>query len=500
MEAATWDGPNIHRTSQRLGLRSEASRALREGPRARAGDGGAGRRGAADGRAVRRAARARARSTSAARRPEPPPIDPPARRARRATARRADPARAPGRDPAARSASTSRRAGDGLDVTVPPFRRNDVTREADLIEEVARIDGLEKLPATLPARRGAAGRLTPRQRLRRRAEDALVGRGLHEIVGWSFTEPGLRDRLRLPADDPRAALVALREPDVATTSRCCARRCSARCSTPRATTPRAGAADLALFEPGAVYLRRRRRPAARRAPRARRRCSPGALRAARRGRDAEPPRGRLLRRQGRCSAPCSTRCASPWTVARRDRAVPAPGPQRRACSPAASGSAGSASCTRSSPRAWDLERRRRRLRARPRRASSQRADAAPRRTRDLTSFPAVRQDLAVIVRRRRRRPRRVLAVVREAGGELLAGARGLRRLPRRAGGRGPRRRSRCALDVPRARPHADRRGGRARCASGSSPRCATSWGASCVPDAVLGRRRVRASPARSPRG
>src|SRR5205823_5313764 len=46
-------------------------------------------------------------------------------------------------------------APDGLDVTVPAFRRGDVTREADLIEEVARLDGLEKLPATLPSRHGA---------------------------------------------------------------------------------------------------------------------------------------------------------------------------------------------------------------------------------------------------------------------------------------------------------------------------------------------------------
>ena len=93
---------------------------------------------------------------------------------------------------------------------MPAFRRNDVTREADLIEEVARMDGLEKLPATLPKRRGSAGRLTTEQRLRRRAIDALVGRGMYEIVGWSFTEPGLADRLRLAPDDPRRRFVVLR--------------------------------------------------------------------------------------------------------------------------------------------------------------------------------------------------------------------------------------------------------------------------------------------------
>jgi phenylalanyl-tRNA synthetase beta chain len=102
-------------------------------------------------------------------------------------------------------------AADGLDVTVPGFRRNDVTREADLVEEVGRFD-LDKLPATLPKRRGAAGRMSSEQRLRRRAVDALIGRGAYEIVGWSFTEPGVADRLRLPEDDPRRKFVALQNP------------------------------------------------------------------------------------------------------------------------------------------------------------------------------------------------------------------------------------------------------------------------------------------------
>ena len=92
---------------------------------------------------------------------------------------------------------TAADADDGLDVTVPSFRRADITREADLIEEVARLDGLENLPATLPARHAAVGRLTPVQRLRRRAEDALASQGLHEIVGWSFAGPEVGKKLLL---------------------------------------------------------------------------------------------------------------------------------------------------------------------------------------------------------------------------------------------------------------------------------------------------------------
>jgi phenylalanyl-tRNA synthetase beta chain len=99
-----------------------------------------------------------------------------------------------------------------LRVHVPHFRRRDVTREVDLIEEVARIDGLDRLPATLPPRNGAAGLLTQPQRLRRLAEDALAARGLSEIVGWSFADPALLDRLRLPAGDRMRNVVTIDNP------------------------------------------------------------------------------------------------------------------------------------------------------------------------------------------------------------------------------------------------------------------------------------------------
>ena len=165
MEAANWDGPNIHRTSLRLGLRSEASGAVREAAPARAGARGPGGRRRADDRAVRRPAASRGRSTSA----DPGPT--------RSTIRLRD-ARVSGLLGAAIARDRCHEilralefvtadAADGLDVTVPTFRRGDVTREADLIEEVARLDGLEKLPATLPSRHGASGRLTAVQRMRR---------------------------------------------------------------------------------------------------------------------------------------------------------------------------------------------------------------------------------------------------------------------------------------------------------------------------------------------
>jgi phenylalanyl-tRNA synthetase beta chain len=82
---------------------------------------------------------------------------------------------------------------------VPTWRSRDVTREVDLVEEVARIFGLDRVPFTLPARREMFGRLTLAQRLRRRVEDVLAGAGLSEAYTWSLvrTDPS-PDALRLP--------------------------------------------------------------------------------------------------------------------------------------------------------------------------------------------------------------------------------------------------------------------------------------------------------------
>jgi phenylalanyl-tRNA synthetase beta chain len=141
----------------------------------------------------------------------------------------------------------------GLDVTVPPVRRNDVTREADLIEEVARIHGLGELPATLPARRGAYGRLSPIQRLRRRAVDALVGRGLYETVGWTFTAPTLHDRLRLPAEDVRRCAPVLENPLSEDQSLLRTTLLGSLLDVAAYNSAR-GAADLRLFEMGSLFV------------------------------------------------------------------------------------------------------------------------------------------------------------------------------------------------------------------------------------------------------
>jgi len=87
---------------------------------------------------------------------------------------------------------------DGDAVTVPTWRARDVTREADLVEEVARFV-LDDVPFTLPPRRELHGRLTPEQQLRRRIEDVLLGCGLSEAYTPTLVAGDPRaDALRLP--------------------------------------------------------------------------------------------------------------------------------------------------------------------------------------------------------------------------------------------------------------------------------------------------------------
>ena len=251
MEAATWNGPNIQRTSTRLGAAHRGVRAVREAAPARAGPRGPGGRGEADGRAVRRAAGRRHD-----RRRRPGPGRPATLRLRDARTERLLGAPVPRADAGRILAALGfgvAEAADGLDVTVPYWRRDDVTREADLIEEVARIWGLDRPPATLPSRRGAVGRLAPEQRLRRRAEDALVGAGLSEAVGWSFPSPGRRAPARAR---PTTAPVALENPMSEDQSVMRTTLLGSLLDSLRRNRSR-GFEDVRLFEYGAVYLEAR---------------------------------------------------------------------------------------------------------------------------------------------------------------------------------------------------------------------------------------------------
>lgn len=92
--------------------------------------------------------------------------------------------------------------GQGWSVTAPSWRF-DVTREVDLIEEVARIWGYERLPVRrppiAPVMTGAPERRLTDDRLRA----TLVERGYFEAITYSFVEPGLQEALT-PGSEPLA--------------------------------------------------------------------------------------------------------------------------------------------------------------------------------------------------------------------------------------------------------------------------------------------------------
>jgi len=78
-------------------------------------------------------------------------------------------------------------ACNGFRVTAPSWRR-DVDGPADLVEEVIRIEGIDKVPSTpLPRAPGVAKpTATPEQKLERRIRRTAAARGLNEAVTWSF--------------------------------------------------------------------------------------------------------------------------------------------------------------------------------------------------------------------------------------------------------------------------------------------------------------------------
>jgi phenylalanyl-tRNA synthetase beta chain len=119
---------------------------------------------------------------------------------------------------------------------VPTWRARDVTREVDLIEEVARFKLLE-VPFTLPRREAMFGRLSRAQRLRRRVEDVLVGAGYAEVYTPTFVADG---DLRLP--EPLSAEAAAIRTVL-----------YASLLDPARRNADAGEDDVALFEVARVY-------------------------------------------------------------------------------------------------------------------------------------------------------------------------------------------------------------------------------------------------------
>ncbi len=94
----------------------------------------------------------------------------------------------------------------------PPTFRRDLEREIDLIEEIARMDGYENIPTTLPQGSPSGEERSKELLIEKKAKDLLLHQGYHEVITYSFTSPASCDLISLPPDDPRRKQIRILNP------------------------------------------------------------------------------------------------------------------------------------------------------------------------------------------------------------------------------------------------------------------------------------------------
>ena len=97
-------------------------------------------------------------------------------------------------------------------ICTPPSFRHDLRLEEDLIEEIARLYGYDRLPTSLPRAEIAGRPPSSRDRYLERLRHLMTALGLYEIINFSFISPKFADLLLLPETDPRRKCVPLANP------------------------------------------------------------------------------------------------------------------------------------------------------------------------------------------------------------------------------------------------------------------------------------------------
>ena len=186
LEGAWWDPVTIRRTARRLGLHTDASHRFERGADREAIPG-----------ALDLAARLILEAAGGTLAPGLLDAHGSAFRIRRATLRLSRLRALAGEDGLTlefaedalrRLGFAPERKGKHLTVSIPLFRQ-DVRREEDLIEEVLRVYGYERLPSRLPPFAGTGAYLEPLREKEERVADAAVSLGLLETVGFPFLDP-----------------------------------------------------------------------------------------------------------------------------------------------------------------------------------------------------------------------------------------------------------------------------------------------------------------------
>ena len=146
--------------------------------------------------------------------------------------------------------------GDDLHYRVtPPTFRVDISREIDLIEEIARLHGYDRIPVTQPAISILSMEQDRRKILEERIRTLLNGYGYSEVITYSFLPAAAVDDLGLPAGDARRTTVTIRNPLTEEQSVMRTTMIYSLLDTMRKNA-NTGCFDLKLFEIGRTYLAR----------------------------------------------------------------------------------------------------------------------------------------------------------------------------------------------------------------------------------------------------
>jgi len=144
--------------------------------------------------------------------------------------------------------------GQLIQVT-PPSHRLDISRPVDLIEEVGRVIGYDKLPATLLRDELPPQRANPVWEGQERVRDILVGCGLQEVITYSLTSPEAEAKLwPVGSQPPQREYIRLKNP--LTSDRVVMRHTLMAGLLETLASNRRYMAHIAIFEVGRVYLPR----------------------------------------------------------------------------------------------------------------------------------------------------------------------------------------------------------------------------------------------------
>lgn len=143
---------------------------------------------------------------------------------------------------------------DGQLRVEPPTFRTDLLSEIDLIEELARHFGYGDIPSTPPDLPMKVGEMNPSFRMDRMVRTFLVGRGWMETKSFSFSRPGLAERLSIPEDHPLRHGVPVVNPITEETARLRTTLIGSLLDNLQRNVQR-GEKSLRIFEWGKVYLR-----------------------------------------------------------------------------------------------------------------------------------------------------------------------------------------------------------------------------------------------------